>query len=351
MNEKSKVKILIIGPDSPHVANFISRLDTEDFELQVISSGSKYISFTPNHIVDFSLKRIWNFLIVPKKIKHIAKAFNPDVVWMHQANSFSLYPVLGLKKQYPLILTVWGSDILVAPQNSKWIKKMTQYILSRVDAITADARYLGKKALELSPNPSTPLYICQIGINPIDVSEEKERVIYSNRGHKPLYRIPEVINAFYRFQQKGLSDWRLVIAGDGAETPNLKKSVKELSLQDKVLFVGFLSQEENAIWYGRSSLFISIPESDGTAVSLLEAMHYGCLPIVSNLPANREWITHGVNGYIATNLKDDFIEEALKVDREIARDKNQTLIQKLATPKASRQKFENVINEVLKNKK
>lgn len=40
----------------------------------------------------------------------------------------------------------------------------------------------------------------------------------------------------------------------------------------------------------KNDVFISIPSSDSTSVSLLEAMCCGLFPIVSDLPANREWI-------------------------------------------------------------
>lgn len=36
--------------------------------------------------------------------------------------------------------------------------------------------------------------------------------------------------------------------------------------------------------------------SDGTSLSLLEAMALGAVPLVSDIGPNREWIDHGVNG-------------------------------------------------------
>ena len=56
--------------------------------------------------------------------------------------------------------------------------------------------------------------------------------------------------------------------------------------------------------YQKAEYYISIPNSDATSVSLLEAMQYGAIPIVSNIPANREWILDGVNGiYFDDNKK------------------------------------------------
>ena len=38
--------------------------------------------------------------------------------------------------------------------------------------------------------------------------------------------------------------------------------------------------------------------SDALSVSLLEAMSFGCIPIVSDLPDNREWVENGINGIV-----------------------------------------------------
>jgi glycosyltransferase involved in cell wall biosynthesis len=54
--------------------------------------------------------------------------------------------------------------------------------------------------------------------------------------------------------------------------------------------------------YHRAAVFASVPESDGTSVSLLEAMAAGCVPVLSDLPANREWVTDGRNGFLVDDL-------------------------------------------------
>ena len=48
----------------------------------------------------------------------------------------------------------------------------------------------------------------------------------------------------------------------------------------------------------RDSWYISLPRSDSVSVSVLEAMAHGCVPILSDLPANRELVQHGRNGVI-----------------------------------------------------
>src|SRR5678816_1252479 len=66
----------------------------------------------------------------------------------------------------------------------------------------------------------------------------------------------------------------------------------------QVEFVGRLTTPVQAGWYARASWFISVPASDSVAVSVLEAMAHGCIPLLSDLPANRELVRDGVNGLL-----------------------------------------------------
>ena len=57
----------------------------------------------------------------------------------------------------------------------------------------------------------------------------------------------------------------------------------------------------------RSKVYISATKSDGTALSLLEAMVYGAYPVVSDIPTNSCWIKDCINGRLFKN-KCEFIE-------------------------------------------
>lgn len=90
----------------------------------------------------------------------------------------------------------------------------------------------------------------------------------------------------------------------------------------------FLAKEENLYYYSSAMFYISIPKSDGTSISLLEAMAYGCIPITSDLPANKEWINHLENGIISNgNLSDD-LELAMKMDQKTIELKIKSLLKK-----------------------
>jgi glycosyltransferase involved in cell wall biosynthesis len=82
----------------------------------------------------------------------------------------------------------------------------------------------------------------------------------------------------------------------------LKNLSTKLGLStNNVEFVGFLQTSELYSWYKKAKIFISIPLSDATSISLLEAMSFGCYPILSNIPANLEFIINNINGKINEN--------------------------------------------------
>jgi glycosyltransferase involved in cell wall biosynthesis len=63
-----------------------------------------------------------------------------------------------------------------------------------------------------------------------------------------------------------------------------------------IVFVGDVDHQRMPALLRDHHLYVSTSLSDTTSVSLLEAMACGLFPIVSDIPANREWIEDGVNG-------------------------------------------------------
>ena len=69
---------------------------------------------------------------------------------------------------------------------------------------------------------------------------------------------------------------------------------------------------------GEIDIFISASRSDGSSVSLLEAMAARKVCLVTNTPTNRYWIRDGVNGFCFDNHPDDLlnkIEKALTMTK------------------------------------
>ena len=80
---------------------------------------------------------------------------------------------------------------------------------------------------------------------------------------------------------------------------------------------------------------------------MARAEHGGCIPVLSDLPANKEWINDGENGIIVHSLDENFIERALQLDRDKVVSTNEKIIQEKGTKEANRKKFIQLYDQLL----
>lgn len=341
------MRVLHVGPNSVHVISYIQALNKLDSVTSFLLTDSE-INDKELHFKVEDLHSL-NPIKIRQKLRSIKKLFvdfMPDVIHVHQVNRMGFWLVrLAKKMNIPVVVTAWGSDVLLMPQQNKLYYYLVKSTLSKAKIITADAQLMIDAMKKIAPNHK---YVwLQYGIDPIE-GKQKGNIIYSNRLHKPLYRIDKIVDLFAEFN-KANPDWLLKIAATGSETDWLKQRVADYGIESKVQFVGWLSNEENRINYETAKIYISIPESDGTSVSLLEAMSAGCIPIVSDLPANREWIDNGKNGVIWEGLTNPIIK-AMDLDANVVAATNLDLILRKATRSASLDQFTHLYEELINNK-
>ena len=82
-----------------------------------------------------------------RKVRRIIKKTKPDLVNAHFVPNYGL--IGALSGQNPLVVSTWGSDILISPQKSFLHKLRTKYILNKADLITTDAKILTQAILDL----------------------------------------------------------------------------------------------------------------------------------------------------------------------------------------------------------
>ena len=101
--------------------------------------------------------------------------------------------------------------------------------------------------------------------------------------------------------------------------------------------------------YQKAKIYISIPSSDATAISLLEAISSNCICFVSNLPANTEHILDGVNGFIETNLDNIKLEKYKQINQETLESVN-SIRSKSYLKDYNKRKFIEIYDELLEGK-
>lgn len=341
-------KLLLIGTNSVHTLNYLNLIRDYFTDVYVLTDkdGAKYS--VPFKCINFSFSNPAKVVQSILTIKKTLAEFNPDVIHVHQVGTHAWMALQANRKaRKPIIVTAWGSDILATPNKGFLYFGMAKSILNKVGFFTSDSAFMANEMNRIA-NKKLNITIANFGINIDQTEQPKENIIYSNRAHNPLYRIDLILVAFSKFSNTEIGqDWKLIIAGEGEQTQQLKNLADELGVSEKVVFVGWLTKEQNSTYYQKARLFISIPESDATSISLLEAMASGCIPIVSDLPANAEWITNGYNGIVVKNLADDFISKALQLDYQNAKRVNLEIVQRDGTKEANRKKFIKLYEEIL----
>ncbi|MDD1671097.1 MAG: glycosyltransferase, partial [Methanomicrobiales archaeon] len=81
--------------------------------------------------------------------------------------------------------------------------------------------------------------------------------------------------------------------------PQIKGFIREHGLDEKVVMPGLIEESRMPAYFHASDLYLSCSLTDGTSVSLLQAMACGLPVVVTDLPANREWVQEGRNGQVA----------------------------------------------------
>lgn len=120
-----------------------------------------------------------------------------------------------------------------------------------------------------------------------------------------------VIEAICKLNQSVQEKVLLTIVGDGSERQKLEEQIRQLNLESKVLFSGWIPQEQTVDYYRNADIFCfpSVREFGGAVV--LEAFANGLPAIVVNNGGIGEYVTEQTGFKIEANSR-EFIVEKLK---------------------------------------
>lgn len=301
----------IANSASSHTVKWVNCFVNLGNEVHIISHSNTEIEGATVHYIDYSIK---NFVLKVKEVHKVIKKINPDILHAQQANTCGLYATTYKSKK--AVVSAWGSDVLIAPEKSFIMKKIVQYVLKRAEIITSDSFHMTKKIIELGGNKEK-IFTFPMGIeddlegykHEYDVNDATLRIISTRRLEK-IYNIDIVIKGFYEALKEN-PNLSLTVAADGTELSDLKKLVKDLNIENKVNFTGRYDSIQLGNMLSEHDVFISIPKSDSTSVSLLEGMYCGLFSVVCDLPANREWIENEDNGLIIPQYNPAEVKKAI----------------------------------------
>ncbi len=230
-------------------------------------------------------------------ITHLMRAirvFKPDLINSHYASSYGLLGALSMFK--PFVLSVWGSDIYDFPYISNVNRHLMRFILKRPDFLCSTS--IAMKNIIQKEYMRNDVEVIPFGIDIDRFKPSKLRKknfivgiiksIEEHNGIDCLLDAAKIIN----FEHK--KNIEFLIIGKGSLEKEMKNKTKNLGLEKKVKFLGFIDHSNILEYHQKLSVLVvpSIRESFG--VSVLESAACGIPSITSN-----------VGGLTEVNLNDE----------------------------------------------
>ena len=255
-------------------------------------------------------KRSQRIIDIPnllRSLKRVIKKFHPDIIQAGPVQRTAF--LVALTGFEPLLTMSWGYDLLVDANRNRLWQWITSYTLKRSAVLVGDCETIRRRAVSFGMRPDRIItFPWGADINrysPGDDGGLRKQlgwgddvfVLLSTRSWEPIYGVVDLVKAFIFAAQKR-PELRLLLLGGGSEDIEIHRLINSAGVGDKVKYAGLISQEELPRYYRAADIYVSASYSDGTSISLLEALATGLPAIVSDIPGNREWITPGQEGWL-----------------------------------------------------
>ena len=288
MAEHPRHLCLLGDANSVHLRRWAQEMIERGWRVSVVTARPQPI----DGVEQRAIPPVWrsrDWLLRVGDARRAVTVLAPDLVHAHYVSSYGyLAARIG---RHPLVLTAWGSDLLVTPRRSRAMRWLTGWTLRRADLVTGDSMDLVAEVDRYRPRCPTVQINWGADMTRFTPSSWSVRApfdIVSLRSWEPCYRIDRIVEALALLRPQVPA--RLHLLGGGSQEAALRVQVAALGLQDAVFFHGRVDDAAMVAVLQRCKASVSLPDSDATSVSVLESMACGVPVVASDLPANRQWL-------------------------------------------------------------
>jgi glycosyltransferase involved in cell wall biosynthesis len=274
------------------------------------------------------------YFLKMRAARRAVRAIGPDVIHAHWLTSYGLLALAvlrGWRPAPPLVVTAHGDDVLIAPR-SRLVRPIIQRVLRSAQLVTVPSDVMRVAAMELirpSEPPRAGIAVFQYGVEAGRLAAVGRAVraehpagaelrIVSARALLDLYRIDALVDALALLRDRGI-ELHCDLLGDGPTRAALEAQVARLDLDAYCTFHGAVTPAAVEQFVAASDAYVSVSESDGVSLALLEALALGAVPVLSDIPANQPWVNDGHTGVLvqieAESIADGILR-AHDLDRE-----------------------------------
>ena len=249
-------------------------------------------------------------LALSTKLVEVVKLYSIDLMHVHYAipHAYAAYMAKKMLKDQgfivPIVTTLHGTDITLVG-NHPFYKTAVNFSINKSDIVTCVSQSLKEdtfeqfditKEIEVIPN--------FIDISKYRTQQQKcleenykfndELIITHVSNFRPVKNIKNVIMVFNNIQKEISS--KLLMIGEGPEKEMAEQLCKDLSIDNKVEFLGNSDQVEKNLCH--SDLFLLPSNTESFGLAALEAMASRVAVISSNAGGLSEINIQGETGYL-----------------------------------------------------
>jgi glycosyltransferase involved in cell wall biosynthesis len=312
-----RVRITFIGPATVHLATWTRAFQDAGVEVSVITCHRALDFAADVRLLELKsrLPSRLNLLSQAMTIRRAITASNPDLVVAYNASSYGL--LASLVSDRPYVVVAAGSDVNVTVRRRPYLVPLVHRALSRAAAVVCWSDSMKDAVLRFRVPPEKVMVLPR-GIN-IDRFLEAAASRQSNgalrmicpRRFRRIFHHETLIEACRLLRDRGVR-FHLTLCGDGTERNAIEGRILNAGLTDRISIFGHLRHEEVPGILRQADLYVALPEIDGASASLFEAMSAGLYPIVSDIPANRQWIRDGINGALVNYEDPEAVAAAIE---------------------------------------
>lgn len=309
-----KKVVIITNIPSPYRVDFFHYLQehVKQYEFHIVYSSAQNTSrqwhadkdriknstFLKSYNIKIKKRYDEHDIYIPHGVGKVLSALKPDVVVAMEYNPTILMAMHWCRKHKVKYIS-WTDGTAYSERNIGKIQKLSRkYIFQRADAFIGSSTAARENQIAHGADPAK----CFISYLTVDLEKYiREKTSYDNRklvcvgGLIVRKGVDLLLNAL------ALTDPSvgLVVVGEGGEKERLMEQAKELHIDDRVEFKGFLEGEELYRCYGDNAAFVLPTREDCFGLVTLEAM-CAHLPVISSKYADgaADLVEDGVTGVI-----------------------------------------------------
>jgi glycosyltransferase involved in cell wall biosynthesis len=297
----------IAEPNSVHTRRWIGFFAERGHHVHLIVRSTAHVDAGLDPRIQVHTYKAWPRTYIPgigamltrMSIRGALRRIRPDVLHAHYLSWYGW--AAWLSGFRPYVITVWGSDVFVAPYKSSAARRWGPRTLAGAALVTAVSEDLARGAIALGAHPDS-VKIVQFGVDPdrfypapapaslqADLDLAGHRVVFGPRAQRPkksqeiaqeaLAQLPDdVVLLLIRWQP------------DPAYLASIETLIRERGLEKRIRWLGPIDHDDMADHYRIADVVVSLPITDAFPVTALEAMACGVPVVLGDIPSAHEGI-------------------------------------------------------------